>query len=322
MPTTLRRWACGLLAAAFLAPTAAWSQIVEWSPSQSAVDLHKLTEVVSNLIAKRVLRVTVEQQMPSWLPLFDSVKVDVKDFVRPGGIALAQDGKKSIEMNVGVTVAVHIYSEYATIRTHYPSRHNGNCKNYLTYLGEFYKTSARQEPEAFLATVVRPADYCGVPGLREDGRFREQAGAIFRQTLLPGLGLILGHEYAHHLLRHVPVKTNAVAKLRDMEEEAEKTGSVLFGTAASRIPAAIIFDLMARYRTSDPFSKARAHPPEECRFVYFLFDDARFTGETDVQRLLQPYRDRVDIMERITDMHRVAYAAVGGGAIPKCDLLR
>lgn len=310
-----------IVAAAFVAASTVAAQSQQSVFPTSTVDELRQLSIGATEVAKGKFRRTLTEQKPDWLPLFNAIDVQTIDEVRPGGIA-GMDGKKRvIHLNLGTTLVPHVYAEYATIRTHYGSRHNTRCKDYVRYLGDFYKEHGRSEPDQFAAALTRPLEFCGVSGLKTDKTFQSRFYKIFDDTFTPVFGLILAHEYAHHLLRHVPVKTRDPAKLRAIEDEADRRGSVLFGRIASRTRAAVVFSVMASYRAADPFDPRRRAVSEECRFLYYLVDDARFANIYSLQELLDPIKDRIDIMERIPTLKRELEMYQKGITIPNCEIL-
>lgn len=293
------------------------------SPITTASTVRELRQlsIGATEIVKGKFRRTIAEQKPDWLPQFNAIEVQTVDEVRPGGIA-GMDGKKRvIQLNLGTTLVPHIYAEYATVRTHYGSRHNGRCKDYVRYLGEFYREHGRSEPDQFAAALTRPLQFCGVADLAADKTFQSRFYEIFDDTFTPVFGLILAHEYAHHLLRHVPVTTNDPAKRRALEDEADRRGSVLFGRIASRTRAAVVFSVMASYRSADPFDPNRRAVSEECRFLYYLVDDARFANIYSLNELLSPIQNRIDIMERIPQLKRELEMYQKGIKIPNCEIM-
>lgn len=263
----------------------------------------------------------IRQKWPEWLPSFNAVEIKTTDEVRPGGIAFMDGNKRVIHLNLGATLVPHIYSEYAAIRTHYGSRHNKKCKNYVEYLGEFYKQHGRSTPERFAAALIRPLQFCEVEYLKADRVFQNQFYDIFEDTFTPVFGLILAHEYAHHLLGHLDVAAGDPERRRALEHEADRKGSEIFGTIASRTRAAIVFSVMASYRSADPFNPDRKAIAEECRFLSYLVDDSRFANIYSLDQLINPIRDRIDIMERIPRLSRELEMLGKGVKIPNCEII-
>ena len=78
---------------------------------------------------------------------------------------------------------------------------------------------------------------------------------------------------------------------------------------------------MASYRSADPFDPNRRAVSEECRFLYYLVDDARFANIYSLSELLSPIQNRIDIMERIPQLKRELEMYQKGIKIPNCEIL-
>lgn len=308
---------------AFLVPQPAHAQTNEMSEiTEFYRSVGVLTNTMVNSLKNEVFRPKIQQEKPSYLPLFESIRVNLVDSPKPVARAHIKGKDRHIDVNVGIAASVALYAQYATLYTHHAGEISSDCKAYPQYLGVKVREFSNKGMTEFLREIKSAGEFCGVPRIVGTPAFNQHFSEIFPQTLLSVMAIVLGHEYGHHLLGHLDHKRLTPEKRQELEADADRFGSTLLGIAGFRAPAAVIFDVLAGARSGDPFGAFRNSDPAECRFVFFLVDDARIHGEVIARQVLTALAGRRDITERYPSMARTAWRFEDNGYTKSCFLLR
>lgn len=261
------------------------------------------TQVIERF-RRQVFLDRIRYEQPDWLKLYNSINVFLTDDMSIGAFASIKNGKRSISISRRLFIALDLYAQYAAIRMTYPNA-SAACKKYLDYLGAELRNNDAKSLKSFMETVDPPNVSCEV-NPTGNAAYQKAYQTVFNETFAPVIGLMLGHEYGHHLLGHLPARKMSPVEAREIESEADTFGSKLLGPGFLRGPIAVIFDLIARGRNSDPFLKTARHEAAECRFIYFMADDMRHLNENAARRVIAYLRSRPDIAERLPSIIETA----------------
>lgn len=266
----------------------------------SGLDMRAVTEAQIKNITQRQFLPNVAANNPEYNDIFKEIKINIIDNARPTARAKYENGQRTIDFNTGVAFLVLLYSEYSLLRNHYRDRVNARCEEYINFLVDRYRNSENFKSIDFNDESLTAAHFCGAEHLRSDEYIRKYISHLDNDRYLSAvIGFMLGHEYGHHLLGHLPPRQMPAADYRKIESEADNFGSNLLGNYASRANATLIFDFLAKQRRSDPFAVERKYPAEECRFLYLMGEDQRFWGGFQGYELFKYLDDHIEIKERI-----------------------
>lgn len=261
------------------------------------------------------------QNKPEYLNEFRKIKVVIVDNARPTARSKYENGDRIIEINTGVIFLALLYNEYSLLRNFYAEHINDRCKNYMEFLGEKIKTMSILDKPDYQDDSVTAGKFCGAEKIRTPEYAKNYLNLLDTDRSLSAvIGFVLGHEYGHHLLKHLPPKQMEPAQYRQIEIEADNFGSNILGNFASRASATLIFDFLEKQRRADPFAVERRYPAEECRFIYLMNEDTRFwRGHQGAE--LQAYLDqKIELKERIPRIFEYIDAKKNGKTFAsKCD---
>ena len=279
------------------------------SPEEMGVDvLHKSTLSMIDYVKKTIFATTLDIQsdidgrIKAMKRGYSKIDVIVVDNVTPGALANFSKNKRIIFYSTGTTLLLLYYTTYAAIINTPGSFSNRLCSSYPDYLGKaFSDANGRVSLEAFLKTTSPPETYCQA---HDSPELEAEKGKLLAETVIPATAFMLGHEYGHHLLGHLPLTHQlSPQEARQLESQADSFGSSMLWRIP-RAPAVVIFDILSRYAEKDVFDQAASHEPEECRYLSLFTDDRRFLDETSVNNIMTALAARKDVSKSLSSFSK------------------
>lgn len=212
---------------------------------------------------------------PHVVDVFDSIEIILTDDVKPYAAAYVTGNKRYIELSLGYSLIIDNFIKFYTVLKANNSDVSLQCRQFHTYL--IQKISRLSFEEYVSDKEINPWVYCkNLKKTYTQRDFDDIYESLTGPFALSTFGLVLGHEYVHHLLKHVPAGPMSALERRKVETIADRGASNLLGEMASRVPGAVILDVAEPLRSRDPFADTRNYAATPCRVYYFISIDRAF----------------------------------------------
>lgn len=226
--------------------------------------------------AKRIIRANIEMKTPAYLKAFDQIEILIVDDVKPYAYAYIDNGKRYITISTSHIILANLYA-MQTFFLRNPKYFNVNkCMRLVEDSIEVMHTVSPDE--GMRHPTMKPWRYCEVKGFPYSEEQIDNAfNPLFNAITTSIFGILLGHEYAHHLLGHLPAVKTTPEDSRKIENIADRSASYLLGEGGTRLPAAAMLYMLSRFKLGrDPFRASSGHAAQQCRFLFLVSHDARF----------------------------------------------
>lgn len=237
--------------------------------------------------AKSIIRRNLQATTPWTIGTFDSIKVHIVDQIRPQAYAYIENDNRHIVISTAFLTLSNLYVTHMMINRYASVFDRRRCDRFVEESVRIMHTLPA--PEAVNHPIMSPFKYCGVTDFQlSEQQYNEIFNAFFSEFFKSVTTIILGHEYAHHILNHLPLDPKTPpAERRKLEHIADQAGSYLFGESGTRIPAAIMFHMLSKFQNpKDPFRIDANYAAHQCRLLFFVYHDRMFSSglnDTELQ---------------------------------------
>ncbi|MBA4132920.1 MAG: hypothetical protein C0519_16045 [Hyphomicrobium sp.] len=228
--------------------------------------------------AKQIIRGNIATTTPNLVALFDQIQVQVVDDQKSYASAYIEAGKRYIKISTGFTILSNLYVTQTFIFRNAKSFNRKQCLSLVEDAIRAMQTLSVEE--SLQHPSLKPWRYCGVTSLPLDPDQVDRGfNALFDPFHTSVVTTVLAHEYAHHLLGHLPAAPASPEENRRIEHIADRSASYLLGEGGTRVPAAIMFYMLSRYKSPlDPFRNEAKYAASQCRFLFFIRHDQVFAA--------------------------------------------
>lgn len=227
-------------------------------------------------LAKRIIRERLQETSPKHVKIFDQVEVRVIDDNKAIAFAHIEGKKRYVTISTAYTILSNLYTTQVFVFRNAKTFDREKCSRLVE--DSITAMHTLSVAESIKHPALKPWRYCGVDDMpMSPDEVNLRFNDFYRPFHTSVMTILLGHEYTHHLLGHLPAKPASPEENRRIEHIADRSASYLLGDGRTRLPAAAMFYMLSRFRTGrDPFRIESNYAAHECRFMFFVRHDRVF----------------------------------------------